>query len=118
MLFLQQAGTVQLFGDYENSIGNYLVDVDGNVLLDCYQQIASLPLGYSHPDVLRVLSDPRNVVCLLWTIIKLWGTNMDLQEIISTVANIQCVKEDFKLNGFRYLSINYKDMNMYIKYYT
>uniref|UniRef100_A0A1B6J5S5 (S)-3-amino-2-methylpropionate transaminase n=1 Tax=Homalodisca liturata TaxID=320908 RepID=A0A1B6J5S5_9HEMI len=58
---IQQAGTVQLFGDYDRSVGNYLVDIDGNVLLDVYQQIASLPLGYSHPDVLRVFSNPRNM---------------------------------------------------------
>ena len=46
-LFLsgQQSGTVNFFVDYEKSRGNYVVDADGNILLDTYQQIASLPLG-------------------------------------------------------------------------
>jgi len=45
---MQMTGSMHFVGDYEKSQGNFIVDVDGNVMLDVYQQIASLPLGYNH----------------------------------------------------------------------
>ncbi len=47
----QDARTVHVYQDATASRGNYLVDVDGNVLLDLYGHIAALPLGYNHPDL-------------------------------------------------------------------
>jgi 4-aminobutyrate aminotransferase/(S)-3-amino-2-methylpropionate transaminase len=38
-------GTVQLISDLKKSLGNYLADIDGNVYLDAFMQIATLPLG-------------------------------------------------------------------------
>ncbi|CAD1481044.1 unnamed protein product [Heterotrigona itama] len=58
----QQAASVQFFADYEKSVGNYIVDIDGNALLDVYMQISSMPLGYNHPAVLRALADPVNQI--------------------------------------------------------
>jgi 4-aminobutyrate aminotransferase/(S)-3-amino-2-methylpropionate transaminase len=59
---IQQAASVAFFTDYENSQGNYIADADGNKLLDIYMQIASLPLGYNHPDIAQVVQNPKNLV--------------------------------------------------------
>ena len=45
MIYLQNTAALAFFCDFEKSKGNYLVDADDNVLLDCFQQISSLPLG-------------------------------------------------------------------------
>lgn len=58
---IQQTGSVKLFIDYEKSIGNYLVDADGNTFLDIITQISSIPLGYNHPALIEALKDSANM---------------------------------------------------------
>ena len=50
---IQDARTVHFYQDAQRSLGNYVVDVDGNRLLDVYGHIAALPLGYNHPDLIH-----------------------------------------------------------------
>jgi len=58
---IQEMSSIQYFADYDRSQGNYMTDVDGNTLLDCFMQIASLPLGYNHPSILSALRDEANL---------------------------------------------------------
>ncbi|KAL0992559.1 hypothetical protein UPYG_G00094930 [Umbra pygmaea] len=58
---MQNVGAIHFFCNYEESRGNYLVDVDGNRMLDVYTQIASIPIGYNHPSLMNVMSNPNNM---------------------------------------------------------
>jgi 4-aminobutyrate aminotransferase/(S)-3-amino-2-methylpropionate transaminase len=41
--------SLNMLTDYTKSAGNYIADADGNILLDVYAQIASIPIGYNNP---------------------------------------------------------------------
>ncbi len=56
---VQDVRTAQIIIDFDKSAGNYIVDADGNIILDTFGQIASLPLGYNHPALLAAYDDPK-----------------------------------------------------------
>jgi 4-aminobutyrate aminotransferase / (S)-3-amino-2-methylpropionate transaminase len=60
----QETGAVKYFVDMEKSRGNYVVDVDGNRMLDMFSHIASLPIGYNNPHMLAVFQNPANLTWL------------------------------------------------------
>ncbi|XP_041362444.1 4-aminobutyrate aminotransferase, mitochondrial-like isoform X2 [Gigantopelta aegis] len=62
---IQNTEAIHFFVNYNESQGNYVMDVDGNVMLDLYNQIASLPLGYSHAKLLKVMTDPGNTAAFV-----------------------------------------------------
>uniref|UniRef100_A0A0K0EAS7 (S)-3-amino-2-methylpropionate transaminase n=1 Tax=Strongyloides stercoralis TaxID=6248 RepID=A0A0K0EAS7_STRER len=65
MSAVHQNASTRAFFDYEKSFGNYVVDADGNKLLDVYMQISSLPLGYNHPELINLAKDPRLITSLV-----------------------------------------------------
>ncbi|RYN72954.1 4-aminobutyrate aminotransferase [Alternaria alternata] len=51
--------SLNMMADYSQSYGNYIADLDGNVLLDVYAQIASIPVGYNNPSLLLAATSPE-----------------------------------------------------------
>ncbi|KAH3688177.1 hypothetical protein WICPIJ_000819 [Wickerhamomyces pijperi] len=56
---------VYFIADYEKSLGNYIADVDGNVYLDVYAQIASIALGYNNPALIEAAKSPEMIRALV-----------------------------------------------------
>lgn len=57
--------SLNMLTDYTHSIGNYIADLDGNLLLDVYAQIASIPVGYNNPNLLKVVQTPEMANALI-----------------------------------------------------
>ncbi|ELT91408.1 hypothetical protein CAPTEDRAFT_205968 [Capitella teleta] len=59
--YIQNTMATQFFVDYKNSHGNYIRDVDGNNILDLFNQISSVSLGYNHPRFAETVQNPENL---------------------------------------------------------
>ncbi|KAJ3579114.1 hypothetical protein NPX13_g1451 [Xylaria arbuscula] len=57
--------SLNMLADYTQSTGNYIVDPDGNKLLDVYAQIASIPIGYNNPALKKVAESPEMVSSII-----------------------------------------------------
>ncbi|CAL3964541.1 unnamed protein product [Diplocarpon coronariae] len=57
--------SLNMLANYEQSFGNYIKDLDGNVLLDVYAQIASIPVGYSNPALRAAASSEQMISALI-----------------------------------------------------
>lgn len=49
----EESTSISFVADYAKSKGNYLADADGNLLLDLFTQISSIPIGYNHPKLIE-----------------------------------------------------------------
>ena len=59
------AQSLNMMANYQQSYGNYIADPDGNVLLDVYAQIASIPVGYNNPSLLLAATSPEMASALI-----------------------------------------------------
>lgn len=57
--------SLNMLANYQQSYGNYIADLDGNILLDVYAQIASIPVGYSNPSLLLAATSPEMASALI-----------------------------------------------------
>lgn len=53
--------SLNMMADYKASVGNYIADLDGNMLLDVYAQIASIPVGYNNPHLIQASTSPEMI---------------------------------------------------------
>lgn len=57
--------SLNMLAHYPHSYGNYIADLDGNLLLDVYAQIASIPVGYNNPSLQLAATSPEMVSALI-----------------------------------------------------
>ncbi|KAH6724566.1 4-aminobutyrate aminotransferase-like protein [Leptodontidium sp. 2 PMI_412] len=57
--------SLNMLANYQDSLGNYIADPDGNVLLDVYAQIASIPVGYSNPALREAATSEQMISAII-----------------------------------------------------
>ncbi|KAK6204856.1 4-aminobutyrate aminotransferase [Scheffersomyces amazonensis] len=85
--------------DYEKSVGNYLVDSDGNTYLDVYAQIASIPLGYNNPALIEVAKSDKMIRAIVDRPALGNFPGKDTEEIISEILKIAPKGQDKVWSG-------------------
>lgn len=63
-------GSIEFLVDFDKSLGNYVIDVDGNCLLDLCTQLSSIPLGYNYPELLKLFCDEQKMVSLISNVLN------------------------------------------------
>lgn len=74
--------------DYGKSQGNYIADVDGNLYLDVYAQIASIPLGYNNPALIEVAKSDKMIRAIVDRPALGNFPGNDLDEIVSDILKV------------------------------
>jgi 4-aminobutyrate aminotransferase/(S)-3-amino-2-methylpropionate transaminase len=57
--------SLNMMANYQKSVGNYIVDEDGNELLDVYAQIASIPVGYNNSNLAKAAKSEQMISALI-----------------------------------------------------
>lgn len=85
--------------DYEKSVGNYIVDVDGNAYLDLYAQIASIALGYNNPALIKAAQTPEMIRALVDRPASGNFPSADLQKILEQLLKFAPKGQDHIWSG-------------------
>ena len=97
----QEARTVMFFTDLRKSQGNYVVDADGNALLDVFTSISSLPLGEGRGGEGR-RGEGRG--CVEWTGVHMSPKHTAACHAHSTALTCVCWEVRGRLAGVRVVS--------------
>ncbi|CAK7890741.1 4-aminobutyrate aminotransferase [[Candida] anglica] len=90
---------VYFVADYEKSVGNYIVDVDGNTLLDVYAQIASIPLGYNNPALIQAAKSDKMIRAIVDRPALSNFPGADTEEIIAELIKVAPKGQDKIFSG-------------------